>query len=166
VKLTDLDTPLYVRVVRTGDTWEMLYSVDGATWNSAYIFDHSITVQQVGIFAGNFKVKTVIPPHTAAFDYFYNLTDPVKPGDQSLLTVNVLGNGQVQRAPAAPYTCGQSVTLTAVPNSGAQFIGWAGDATGTTNPLALTLNTRKVVTAEFGGGTESFRLALPMVIAP
>ncbi len=144
----------------------MLYSFNGTAWNSAYVFDHVIEVRKVGIFAGNFKVRGAVPAHTAVADYFYNAADPAKPADQSLLTVNIIGNGQVQRTPAAPYTCGQTVTLTAAPNSGAQFAGWTGDATGTQSPLPVVLNTRKTVTATFTGGTTTFNLALPVVIKP
>ncbi|MEZ4515532.1 MAG: DUF1349 domain-containing protein [Chloroflexota bacterium] len=164
--IADVAPPTYLRVNRMGDSWELLYSFDGKTWTSAYTFDHVINVQKVGIFAGNFKVKSVIPAHTLVADYFYNVLDPTKPADQSLLTVNVDGNGQVQRTPAAPYQCGQSVTLTATPDTGAQFAGWSGDATGTTNPLLVVLDTRKTVTAAFTGGTTAYKVALPMVTKP
>jgi hypothetical protein len=37
------------------------------------------------------------------------------------------------------FTNGSSVTLTATPAAGHVFIGWSGDATGSVNPLTLTI---------------------------
>lgn len=47
------------------------------------------------------------------------------------------------------YDDGTVVTLTAIPDSGYQFDGWSDDATGTTNPLNVTMNADKTVTAIF-----------------
>lgn len=166
VTLAPMDTPLSMRVVRFGDNWELLYSFDGSQWNPAYEFEHTLIVQQIGVFSGNFKVKGIVPAHTAVVDYFYNALDPNKPADRPLLTVDVVGNGQVERNAQAPYICGQSVTLTAKPSGGATFAGWSGDANGTQSPLPVILNTRKSVTATFTGGTAMIKLALPVILRP
>ena len=42
------------------------------------------------------------------------------------------------------------MTLTATANTGYAFTGWSGDATGTNNPLSVTLTTNKTITANFG----------------
>ena len=47
------------------------------------------------------------------------------------------------------FADGTVVSLTAVPDSGYQFDGWSGDATGTTNPLSITMDADKTVTAIF-----------------
>ncbi|WMN10674.1 InlB B-repeat-containing protein [Marivirga salinae] len=47
------------------------------------------------------------------------------------------------------YDNGTVVELTAVPNAGYQFDGWSGDATGTTNPISVTMDADKTVTANF-----------------
>ncbi|MBK7075437.1 MAG: hypothetical protein IPH44_24420 [Myxococcales bacterium] len=39
--------------------------------------------------------------------------------------------------------------MTAAPSAGYQFIGWSGDATGTTNPLTVTMTASKTITANF-----------------
>lgn len=51
------------------------------------------------------------------------------------------------------YASGTSATIRAIPNSGYSFTGWSGDATGSTNPLTLTVNANKNITAifELGG---------------
>jgi uncharacterized repeat protein (TIGR02543 family) len=42
-----------------------------------------------------------------------------------------------------------TATLTAIPNHGYVFTGWTGDATGTTNPLSITMDADKTVGATF-----------------
>lgn len=168
-KTKDIAPPgdtLYLRVNRVGDKWILDYSFDGTTWNDGFKFDSVMVASKVGPYSSNFAVKGVIPAFTAAVDTFYNPADATPVGDLSLLTVTTNGNGQVQRNAQAPYTCGQSVQLTAVANAGGQFDGWTGDATGSQNPLTVLLDARKNIVANFVGGAESFTLALPMVVAP
>jgi len=44
---------------------------------------------------------------------------------------------------------GTQVSVTAVPNSGYQFSGWSGDASGTSNPTTITMDSDKSITANF-----------------
>jgi uncharacterized repeat protein (TIGR02543 family) len=64
------------------------------------------------------------------------------------LTTAVTGQGTVLPA-AGPFTAGTIATLTATPSEGWQFSSWSGDASGTTNPVAVTMNANKAVTAIF-----------------
>lgn len=74
-----------------------------------------------------------------------------------VLTINASG-GTVTANPLGSvtgfqnncYAPGTAVTLTAAPNSGNAFNGWAGDATGTTSPTTVTMTGPKSVTANFG----------------
>ncbi len=67
------------------------------------------------------------------------------------LTVLKNGNGDVARNPqAAFYTNGTQVTLTATPVFGEFFLGWSGDVTSPQNPVTVTMNSSKLVTANFG----------------
>lgn len=50
------------------------------------------------------------------------------------------------------YASGSSAILRAIPNSGYSFTGWGGDATGSTNPLTVTVNSNKNITAVFVSG--------------
>ncbi len=71
-------------------------------------------------------------------------------GGQAALTVIPSGHGKVTVSPSANlYSTGASVTLTAVPDPAQSFIGWSGDASGTSNPLGITMNASKVITANF-----------------
>ena len=68
------------------------------------------------------------------------------------LTLNAFptAGGTVSKTPdQATYTQGSTVQITATANSGYTFAGWTGDASGTTNPLNITMNSNKNITANF-----------------
>ena len=56
------------------------------------------------------------------------------------------------------YVSGSAVTLSATPNPGAQFNGWTGSASGTTNPLNVAMDGAKTITANFGAATSAVRI--------
>jgi uncharacterized repeat protein (TIGR02543 family) len=66
-------------------------------------------------------------------------------------TLNVTAtNGSVVKNPnQTTYNSGSTVQLTATPNTGYLFTSWSGDATGSTNPLTVTMNANKNITANF-----------------
>jgi uncharacterized repeat protein (TIGR02543 family) len=71
--------------------------------------------------------------------------------NQVLLSVSPSANGTVTINPArSVYTLGDVVTLTALPATNYVFTGWGGDASGTVNPLVLSLSTSTFITASFG----------------
>ncbi len=75
--------------------------------------------------------------------------------------VSPMGCGSVTRSPdLANYSPGVSVTLTAVPQAGFQFLKWTGDATGTTNPLSVTMDGSKRVIANYTTTSGTSLLAL------
>ena len=75
---------------------------------------------------------------------------PTVPAGQAALTVAASGFGQITVTPRANvYATNTSVTLTATPASGQTFLGWTNDASGTLNPLPVTMNTNKLITALF-----------------
>ena len=60
------------------------------------------------------------------------------------------GGGTVTKAPEqASYQSGTVVTLTAIPDSGKQFIQWGGDASGTNPVTQIVMTKNMVVTATF-----------------
>jgi len=69
------------------------------------------------------------------------------------LIINSSTGGLVSVNPdhtANGYMVGDTAILTAIPNKGYIFMGWGGDASGTTNPLMVTMNFNKNITANFG----------------
>jgi hypothetical protein len=92
-------------------------------------------------------------------------TQMVNPLHLNALTINTVGNGNgtVLKSPdAISYTAGTVVTLTAVPSSTSTFAGWSGTIVTTTNPLVLTMDVDKAVTATFN----TYHVYLPLVIKP
>jgi uncharacterized repeat protein (TIGR02543 family) len=70
--------------------------------------------------------------------------------DMYPLAFGTVGNGTAAKSPdQAAYDYGTSVTLTATPAPGQSFVGWSGDASGNVNPLAITMNGPRSVTAVF-----------------
>ena len=68
------------------------------------------------------------------------------------LTTNVTpANGGMVNPdlPGPSYDYGTSVTLTAMPVTGHHFVGWSGAVSGSTNPLTVTMNADKTITATF-----------------
>ena len=66
-------------------------------------------------------------------------------------SLNVIAvNGTAVKNPNLPaYNTGAVVQLTATPSMGYIFNGWSGDATGSLNPLSVTMNANKNITANF-----------------
>ena len=77
------------------------------------------------------------------------------------LTVSTIGSGSVTRSPdQTSYTSGSAVSLTAIPASGQLFTGWSGAATGTTNPLTITMDANKSITANFSPPAINYNLSV------
>jgi hypothetical protein len=69
---------------------------------------------------------------------------------QSALTILINGAGRVSQSPAGNvFSTSQTVMLTAMPDAGQTFVNWSGDASGTQNPLSLSMSQNRVVTANF-----------------
>ena len=76
------------------------------------------------------------------------------------LTVSVEGNGSVSVSPdQTEYLEGSTVTLTPIADAENLFDSWSGDASGSTSPLTITMDSDKSVTATFapdgGGGCDN-----------
>ena len=67
---------------------------------------------------------------------------------QLVRTVAPAGAGSVSSADGY-YLAGSALQLTATANPGYQFSGWTGSASGSSNPVAVTMDAPKTVTANF-----------------
>jgi len=82
------------------------------------------------------------------------MIQPPKEGSYYTLSTSVNGSGSITLDPAGgTYDEGTTVTVTANPGSGAQFDNWSGDASGTNNPITITMGANKSIIANFSGGT-------------
>lgn len=69
-------------------------------------------------------------------------------GFHELTTAAVYGS--VAKSPEkTSYASNESVSLTAVPDTGYRFVSWSGDLTGSDNPATLLMDGDKTVTANF-----------------
>ncbi|GEM_PF-1676346 len=72
------------------------------------------------------------------------------PPPQYNLVVDLTGNGSVLlNPPGGTYYEGTVVQLTATADTGWEFTGWSGDMTATDNPLQVTMDGDKSITATF-----------------
>jgi len=83
----------------------------------------------------------------------------------SIYTLNIVAaNGVVDKSPnQLTYNSGASVKLTATANPGYTFSSWSGDATGISNPLTVTMNGNKNITANFTSNASNFTLNITAV---
>jgi hypothetical protein len=98
---------------------------------------------------GGAQSHTVTAPSSAA-TYTANFTTQY----QLTTSANPSNAGTVTPAAGSFYNAGTSVQVTATPNSGQQFTGWSGDATGTTNPVTITMSAPRNVVASFTGASQ------------
>ncbi|HWX23245.1 MAG TPA: pre-peptidase C-terminal domain-containing protein [Candidatus Binatia bacterium] len=121
------------------DCWELTY------WPSIYSYGPNDDPDGDGV---------------SNLEEFLEGTDPTNPlSFHPRLRINAQ-NGTVNRNPFGTlttnippkvwYTLGQPVQLTATPSAGYSFLGWSGDASGTANPLSVTMNGHSNITAIFG----------------
>jgi len=79
-------------------------------------------------------------------------TNPFDPQVPKTLTTSALpsGSGKISISPeSSSYKTDEVVTLIPEPNQHWVFKNWQGDASGTSNPLNLTMSTNKSVVAIF-----------------
>lgn len=87
----------YLRVIRDGDQFEVLWSAEGTTWQSGGSFSFPMNVTSVGAFVANHDVDdpSKSPPTTGALDYFFNLDAPIDPEDPEADTVSPVSSAPV-----------------------------------------------------------------------
>ena len=84
-------------------------------------------------------------------------TNPADPTSLLPRLTVIATNGSVIINPmASNYNYGASVTLTAMPAPGYVFVQWTGHASGTNNPLFLTMTNTRTITAVFRAPGDDF----------
>jgi hypothetical protein len=128
-----------------------LYAADGTTpfsTDGTYtLFNHVGTLGGIG-----FNALSVANPQSGKR---YNFDDT---GSAITLTISTLPPSYSISATTHPngsitglgnFDLGSTASLIAIPNPGFLFTGWTDDASGTTNPLTITMNADKSVGATF-----------------
>jgi len=86
----------------------------------------------------------------------WNIRSPFITGnsDQYTLTTTATAGGSV--TPGGTYNEGTVVSVIYHHDEGYQFDGWSGDASGTTNPLSVTMDSDKSIAANFSVSTDTW----------
>ena len=112
-------------------------SVDSTLYTTAFTVSNSVTVQAMSLSA-DFSDTAFAP------------AVQVQVTTLCSLQTSVVGSGTITaNPPMSPYLSNSVVTLTATPAANWYFGYWTNDATGTQNPLSLTMNGNKNVQAVF-----------------
>ncbi|MCB9140443.1 MAG: hypothetical protein H6642_19085, partial [Caldilineaceae bacterium] len=166
LNITPVNQPVYMRLIRSGVNWTLLYSFNGTDWQNGGSFDRGLEVSSVGVFVGN--AGSNAPAYTSIIDYFFLTDAPIEPEDGyatrfSDLAINVTpdGAGAVVGGPNVPSDddplCGTPLELLAEPVPGWRLAEWQiVDAeqpdtprTATENPLVEQFLRTDVITALF-----------------
>jgi hypothetical protein len=79
---------------------------------------------------------------------------PLAPLEEYTITVGTVGSGTVEVVPdQATYAYGDTVIVTAVPDSSWYFVEWTGGLTGEENPDTIVVAGDTTITANFDVGT-------------
>ncbi|MFC1924566.1 InlB B-repeat-containing protein [Chloroflexota bacterium] len=109
-----------------------------ATPADGYVFDHWSGDVEETTTSGSIAM-TSNKSITANFALAYDLTVNVDPVEAGEVTLSVEG----------PYKEDMEVTLTVTPADGYVFSHWSGAVSGDTNPVTITMDSDKTVTANF-----------------
>ncbi|WP_344817412.1 GEVED domain-containing protein, partial [Flavobacterium cheonanense] len=148
------------------DPGELVYDETEMINSTTYTFTGNIAVP-AHAFNGPVRMRLIMVYNNIpelCGDYAYGNTfdfgSSVQGGVNPVgLTVNRTGTGNVVSNPSGINTANNVnfsnfaenslVTLTATPIAPQSFTGWSGAATGTTNPITVTMNQAKTITANF-----------------
>jgi uncharacterized repeat protein (TIGR02543 family) len=130
----------------------------------SFNYGNSVTVTAntaTGYTFTNWKENGIIVSTTASYTFTISVNRILVANFTiNTYTLNVTAtNGSVAKNPnQTTYDYGTTVTLTPTPNTGYTFTSWSGDATGTNNPLTVTMNANKNITANFTLNTYSLNV--------
>src|SRR5450759_280254 len=142
-------------------------SITGATSGTQYLAGTQVTLTAVpenlyqftgwsGGATGTINPVTVTMDADKTVNASFELIPPIN----YTLTLNAGSGGSITGATSGTqYLAGTQVTLTAVPASGYSFTGWSGGATGTINPVTITMDADKTVVATFASNGSAFYFA-------
>ena len=150
-----------------GEYFEIQISSDGGTTFSTAStltkgvdFENNVRENPTITIPGPFTTTTVIQFRTFgnAYSEAVYIDDAVingcSSGAQFTITTSTIGQGSVTLSPpGGTYVSGTVVTMTATPDPSWQFDNWSGDASGSTNPIDITVDANKTIDANFSQPT-------------
>jgi hypothetical protein len=123
---------------------EAFYTLNGSapnfsstTYSGPFAVSSNATVRAIG-YSADFSQSEEADQVNISFPPSYTLT------------TTTAGGGTIALSPTGGvYLSSTLVTVSAIANAGWQFLYWLGDATGSSSPAQVTMNTNKTVTAVF-----------------
>ncbi len=104
----------------------------------------------ISLSVGSNTITTVVTAQNGTTTDTYTITVTRADASPTYTLTITSSNGTVAKDPSqSTYTSGTSVSLTATANTGYTFSSWSGDATGSANPLTVTMSANKTITANF-----------------
>jgi uncharacterized repeat protein (TIGR02543 family) len=82
------------------------------------------------------------------------------------LTITAVNGSVAQSIDGTEFAENTEVILTATPDAGYEFAGWSGDTTGSDNPLTVTMDANKDITANFIPGTSIREMEVEFSVYP
>ena len=108
--LSGTPSSLWLRVVRSGNTWTQSYSTNGTSYTTLTSFSFAATVTTIGPYVGNSPQSGTVPPaYTANIDYFHN-TATIPP------TTTTTPATTTTTSPATTTTTSPATTTTTTPH--------------------------------------------------
>jgi uncharacterized repeat protein (TIGR02543 family) len=118
-------------------------------------YDHGTTVQLTATANTGYTFTSwsgdasgSVNPLTVTMDAAKNITANFTLNTY-VLNITAVNGIVVKNPDQLTYSHGSTVQLTATADAGYQFVSWSGDATGSVNPLTITMNSVKNITANF-----------------
>ncbi len=130
----NMDTIWKVDIIDVSDSWVENSKISSLTFTGKSDDDYP-SKRNVQVRYLSLGVASYTPPSSST---------------QFSLTTDVVGNGSITITPdQASYDSNSTVTLIAVADAGSSFTGWTGDISGSTNPINVTMDGNKSITANF-----------------
>ena len=154
-------TAVAVFVVRPPDNYTLTMAVEGQGTTTPPVGDNVVpSNQDITLTATPAEdwlfvrwegaVTTTENPTTLFMDGDKSMTAIFSQVPKSVLSTAIAGIGSIGlNPPGGIYDVGEVVMATASPAAGWRFDHWEGDVTGSENPIAITMNVNKSITAVF-----------------
>jgi hypothetical protein len=108
------------------------------------------------------RTHTLTATNTATYTATMTTTITLTPTQVTYTLTIISDHGTVTPNLPGPYHSGEVVWLTAVSDAGWNFSEWSGDVTGKANPIPVTMNGNKMVTANYK--RKPYTLYIPLVM--